>query len=102
MSPLRQCLPPSGETRPHRVRQLWDWHCLAAHTRVGESMKTPTMLPEPREWLTQWPAARRSLLANLFHFAVRHGAGTPHAVVTAVVHALQRRVQWRDDTTLSA
>jgi hypothetical protein len=65
-------------------------------------MNTPTIVSAPREWLTQWPAGRRSLRANLFHFAVRHGACTPGAVVAAVVHDLQRRLQWGDDPTLAA
>ena len=65
-------------------------------------MNTQPMRSDPREWLTRWPADRRSLLANLFHFAVRNGACTSPAVVAAVVHALRRRLQWHDDTTLAA
>jgi hypothetical protein len=65
-------------------------------------MNTPTILLDAREWLTQWPTGRRSLLANLFHFAVRNSACTPRAVVAAVIQDLQRRLQWSDDTMLNA
>jgi hypothetical protein len=58
--------------------------------------------PDPREWLTLWPTGRRSLLANLFHVAVRQGACTPRTVVAAVIQDLQRRLQRGNDPTLSA
>jgi hypothetical protein len=58
---------------------------------TGSSRKTP---PEtPRTWLAQWPQARRSLLANLFHSAVRAGASTPTAVVDAAGRELRRRLR---------
>jgi hypothetical protein len=65
-------------------------------------MNTPIIGLDPREWLTQWPAGRRSLLANTFHFATRKGACTPHAVVAAVIQDLQRRLQRGDDAMLRA
>ena len=65
-------------------------------------MNTQTIVPDPGGWLTQWPTGRRSLLANVFHFATRKGACTPHAVVAAVIQELQRRLQWGDDPTLRA
>jgi hypothetical protein len=45
-----------------------------------------------RAWLEQWPPARRSLISNLFHYAVRDGATTPAVVVRAVQTALHRRL----------
>jgi hypothetical protein len=48
----------------------------------------------PRGWLEQWPALRRGLISDLFHFAVRQGASTPALVVNAVKRALRRRLQY--------
>jgi hypothetical protein len=48
----------------------------------------------PRGWLTQWPTARRSLISNLFHNAVRAGATTPALIITAVQADLWRRLRY--------
>ena len=48
----------------------------------------------PRVWLEQWPALRRGLISNLFHFAVLQEASTPALVVYAVQIALRRRLQY--------
>jgi hypothetical protein len=48
----------------------------------------------PRDWLAQWPVARRSLISNLFHYAVRDGARTPALVVHAVQSVLHRRLRY--------
>jgi hypothetical protein len=62
----------------------------------------------PRAWLEQWPPARRSLLSNLFHTAVRAGATTPTVVVRAVQTEIHQRLRYVDsprnatDTTLHA
>jgi hypothetical protein len=47
-----------------------------------------------RAWLEQWPAARRTGLANLFCEAVRAGNTTPDRVVAHVQQAVSRRLQW--------
>src|SRR2546428_630027 len=48
----------------------------------------------PRVWLERWPTARRSLISNLFHYAVRDGAITPALVVQAVQTALHQRLRY--------
>lgn len=48
----------------------------------------------PRAWLKQWPAAPRSLISNMFHFAVRAGATTPILVVSTVQAELRRRLRY--------
>jgi hypothetical protein len=48
----------------------------------------------PRSWLEQWPTARRSLISNLFHYAVRDGATTPALIVQAVQAAITRRLRY--------
>ena len=54
----------------------------------------PSATVTPRDWLEQWPVARRSLISNLFHYAVRDGATTPALVVHAVQGALARRLRY--------
>lgn len=62
--------------------------------------KTAERLPEssihdddaaPHAWLEQWQVARRSLISNLFHNAVRAGASTSALIITAV----QAELRWR-------
>jgi hypothetical protein len=53
----------------------------------------PRATVTPRDWLAQWPIACRSLISNLFHYAVRAGAPTPALVVHAVQGALERRLR---------
>jgi hypothetical protein len=48
-------------------------------------------------WLDQFPADRRSTVANWFHFAVREGARTPAAVVIAVQETVRRRLTGESD-----
>ena len=55
---------------------------------LGDTNETATS----RDWLAQWPIARRSLISNLFHYAAREGATTPAHVVRAVQTALRRRL----------
>lgn len=40
--------------------------------------------PAAKVWLEQFPAKRRSTLANWFHFAVRNGAVEPAAILNEV------------------
>jgi hypothetical protein len=54
----------------------------------------PSATVTQRHWLEQWPVARRSLISNLFHSAVREGATTPALVVHAVQAALARRLRY--------
>ena len=63
---------------------------------------TPALAEGSRVWLDQFPANKRSGVANWFHHAVREGALTPHAVLTAVRVLLHRRLQWRPDAHYSA
>jgi len=70
--------------------------------RGTEDVRMPSSAPKtvtsgpctPRAWLEQWPTARRSLISNLFHCAVRDGATTPALVVSAVQATLRRRLQY--------
>src|SRR5215467_12080630 len=48
----------------------------------------------PRNWLEQWPIARRSLISDLFHYAVRDGATTPALIINAVQGSIERRLQY--------
>ena len=50
--------------------------------------------PDPRAWLEQFPTPRRSTIANWFHYAVRNGAQTPHAVCSAVWQTMQQQLEW--------
>jgi hypothetical protein len=54
----------------------------------------PSATATPRDWLEQWPVARRSLISNLFHYAVRDGATTPAVIVHAVQGAIARRLRY--------
>jgi len=62
---------------------------IASHTPRVLSVPDPS-----REWLEQWPKPRRSLISNLFHFAVREGETTPALVVRAVQVAVHHRLQY--------
>ena len=53
--------------------------------------------PDPRSFLEQFPAHRRSTIANWFHYAFRHGAQSPAAVLSAVRQTCARRQQGRND-----
>lgn len=50
--------------------------------------------PDPTDWLSQWPAATRSTIANWFFTAVRSGTSDPAAIVAQVRTDLHRRLQW--------
>jgi len=54
---------------------------------------TPAVNGDPRAWLEHFPDARRSTIANWFHYAVRGGSRTPAAIVHQVQHTVQRRQQ---------
>ena len=67
------------------------------HTNLGTSPHATGVTSEAvisRNWLEQWPVARRSLISNLFHYAVRDGAITPALVVHAVQVAIARRLRY--------
>jgi hypothetical protein len=53
--------------------------------------------PEPLSWLAQFPAPRRSTLANLFYTVIRRGETVPAAVVEQVVADIHLRLQWSTD-----
>jgi hypothetical protein len=53
---------------------------------------------EPASWLAQWPANRRSTLANFFYAAVRTGVTSPPAIVAHVTRTLARQLSWTSDT----
>lgn len=57
---------------------------------------------DSRVWLEQFPAPRRSAIANWYHHAVRNGACAPAAVVHQVQQTLQRRLQWAREPTDTA
>jgi hypothetical protein len=52
---------------------------------------------EPTTWLSQWPANRRSTLANLFYAVIRRGETFPPAIIEAVMADIYRRLQWTSD-----
>src|SRR5262245_2535906 len=59
---------------------------------------TPARVPSApiavRDWLEQWPTARRRLVINWFQYAVRNGAPTPALVVKAVQGAIAQRLRY--------
>jgi hypothetical protein len=57
---------------------------------------------DPRAWLQNFPAARRSAISNWFYYAVRGGHTTPAAVIHQVQQEIQRRLQWARDTETEA
>jgi hypothetical protein len=61
-----------------------------------------THAPDPRAWLERFPSARRSAIANWYHYAVRNGASTPVAVAHQVRQTVQRRLQWTSAPTETA
>jgi hypothetical protein len=66
-------------------------------SQLGTSQARPgvtTADATTRAWLEQWPAPRRSLISNLFHYSVREGATTPALVIQAVQRALQQRLRY--------
>src|SRR5262245_42126531 len=56
----------------------------------------------PRAWLERFPAARRSAIANWYHYAVRAGHSKPASVVHQVHQEVQRRLRWVSDPTEEA
>jgi hypothetical protein len=67
---------------------------LESPETASHATRVPMAPITAREWLEQWPIARRSLISNLFHGAVRAGATTPPLIVRAVQVALHRRLQY--------
>ena len=59
--------------------------------------ESQTPAGDPRSFLEQFPPARRSTIANWFHYAYRSGAQTPEAVLQAVGLTIQRNLQWTRD-----
>ena len=55
-----------------------------------------------RRWLEQFPAPRRSAIANWYHYAVRNSACSPADVVHQVMQTVQRRLQWARDPAETA
>src|SRR5262245_25134995 len=81
---------PLGNRR-HRVQEYSiDLHLDTSFNAAGVPHETGI----PRVWLEQWPTARRSLLSNLFHCAVRAGATTPALVVNSPQVAVVRRLRY--------
>src|SRR5215831_12360665 len=60
----------------------------------AHATRVPSASATTRDWLEQWPVARRRLISNLFHHALRDGAATPALVVHAVQGALARRLRY--------
>jgi hypothetical protein len=56
------------------------------------TLSTPAQCPgeDSRAFLAQFPAARRSTVSNLFHYAFRTGAATPLAVIASVKQEILR------------
>jgi hypothetical protein len=52
---------------------------------------------EPVNWLQQWPANRRSTLANLFYAAIRKGSIAPPAIIEALVADINQKLRWTAD-----
>jgi hypothetical protein len=53
--------------------------------------------PEPPSWINQFPAPKRSALAQHFYTAVCSGATDPASIVAHVQASLHRRLQWTVD-----
>jgi hypothetical protein len=53
--------------------------------------------PEPTTWLSQWPANRRSPVANSFYAAVRRGMTSPPTIIETVIADIHRKLQWISD-----
>jgi hypothetical protein len=49
---------------------------------------------DPRMWLEHFPPAKKSAVANWFHFSVRSGVSVPAAVLVAVERTVERRLAW--------
>jgi hypothetical protein len=54
-------------------------------------------LTEPVSWLAQFPAPRRSGLAELFYRVVRRGETSASEIVQEVVAEVYRKLQWTAD-----
>src|SRR5262245_35332215 len=74
------------------MHQQYSTLAIASSSESLASVTRDTVTP--REWLAQWPTARRSLISNLFHKAVRAGVTTLAFIVTAVQADLRRRLRY--------
>jgi hypothetical protein len=68
---------------------------LPRRPHCGAILAAPN--PVPVSWLAQWPAPRRSTLANLFYAAVRCGLTAPSDIVEQVTREMHQRLQWATD-----
>src|SRR5262249_39607658 len=69
---------------------------------IADAIPTVNSSADPRAWLEHFPAARRSAIANWYHYAVRNGHRTPTAVLHQVLLTVQRRLQWANDPATAA
>lgn len=70
---------------------------MITHNAPTLPLQSLTQASTGRAWLERFPAARRSGVANMFHFGVRQGHSTPAAVVQQVTHDVKRQLQGATD-----
>jgi len=69
---------------------------------IADTTLTVHSFSDARAWLEHFPAARRSGIANWYHYAVRNGATTAAGVVHQVQQTVLRHQQWSSNATEGA